>query len=52
MSFGAKKLEENARVFFDSLNAQRPSSLKGSYVKTTAVSTTMGPGIKTENVVS
>ena len=52
VSFGAKKLEENARVFFDSLNAQRPSSLKGSYVKTTAISTTMGPGIKTENVVS
>ncbi len=52
VSFGAKKLEENARVFFDSLNAQRPTSLKGSYVKTTAISTTMGPGIKTENVVS
>ena len=52
VSFGAGKLEENARVFFDSLNAQRPSSLKGSYVKTTSVSTTMGPGIKTENVVS
>lgn len=52
VSFGAQKLEENARVFFDSLNAQRPSSLKGSYVKTTAISTTMGPGIKTENVVS
>ncbi len=52
VSFGAQKLEENARVFFDSLNAQRPSSLKGSYVKTTNISTTMGPGIKTENVVS
>lgn len=52
VSFGAAKLEENARVFFDSLNAQRPTSLKGSYVKTTSISTTMGPGIKTENVVS
>lgn len=52
VSFGAEKLEENARVFFDSLSAQRPSSLKGNYVKTTAISTTMGPGIKTENVVS
>ena len=52
VSFGAKKLEENAKVFFDSLNAQRPSSLKGNYVKTTNVTTTMGPGIKVENVVS
>lgn len=52
VSFGANKLEENAKVFFDSLNSQRPSSLKGSYVKTTAISTTMGPGIKTENVVN
>ena len=52
VSFGAAKLEENARVFFDSLNTQRPTSLKGSYVKTTSISTTMGPGIKTENVVN
>lgn len=52
VSFGAAKLEENAKVFFDSLNAQRPSSLKGNYVKTTNVTTTMGPGIKVENVVS
>lgn len=52
VSFGAAKLEENAKVFFDSLNTQRPSSLKGSYVKSTNVTTTMGPGIKVENVVS
>jgi large subunit ribosomal protein L1 len=52
VSFGAKKLEENAKVFFDSLSSQRPSSLKGSYVKSTSVTTTMGPGIKVENVVS
>lgn len=52
VSFGADKLADNARVFFDSLNAQRPTSMKGSYVKTTSISTTMGPGIKTENVVS
>lgn len=52
VSFGPAKLEENARAFFDSLAAQKPSSLKSSYVKSTAVSTTMGPGIKTENVVA
>ncbi len=49
VSFGADKLVQNARVFMDSLNAAKPSSLKGSYILSTAVSTTMGPGIKVEN---
>lgn len=49
VSFGAKKLQENATAFFASLQSQKPSSLKGSYVKSTAITTTMGPGIKVEN---
>ncbi|MEP6710499.1 MAG: 50S ribosomal protein L1 [Candidatus Saccharibacteria bacterium] len=52
VSFGAAKLEENARAFFDSLQTQKPTSLKSSYVKSTSMSTTQGPGIKVENVVS
>ncbi len=52
VSFGADKLAQNAKAFFDSLQAQKPSSLKGTYVKTTSVSTTQGPGIKVENVVN
>jgi large subunit ribosomal protein L1 len=52
VSFGVAKLEENARSFFDSLQAQKPSSLKSAYVKSINISTTMGPGIKVENVVS
>lgn len=52
VSFGAEKLAENAKAFFDSLQAQKPSSLKGGYVKSTNITTTMGPGIKVENVVS
>jgi len=52
VSFGAKKLEENARAFFESLKTQKPSSLKSVYVKTTSISTTQGPGIKVENVVN
>lgn len=51
VSFGATKLEQNAKAFFDSLQSQKPSSLKSAYVKTTSISTTMGPGIKVENVV-
>ncbi|HEU0266334.1 MAG TPA: 50S ribosomal protein L1 [Candidatus Saccharimonadaceae bacterium] len=49
VSFEAAKLSENANAFFQSLKAQKPSSLKGVYVKTITASTTMGPGIKIEN---
>lgn len=52
VSFGAAKLAENAKAFFDSLQSQKPSSLKSSYVKSTSISTTQGPGIRVENVVS
>lgn len=52
VSFGAAKLVENAKSFFDSLQAQKPSTIKGSYVMTTSISTTQGPGIKVGNVVN
>lgn len=52
VSFGADKLAVNAKAFFDSLQAQKPSSLKGAYVKSTSLSTTQGPGVKIENVVN
>ena len=49
VSFGADKLADNARAFLTSLNAQKPSSLKGVYIKGISLATTMGPGIKVEN---
>lgn len=52
VSFGAVKLQQNAQAFFDSLQSQKPTTLKSSYVKSTSISTTMGPGIKVENVVN
>lgn len=52
VSFGAEKLAENAKAFFESLSSQKPSSLKGGYVKTITVSTTMGPAVKVENFVN
>jgi len=52
VSFGAKKLEENARAFFESLRAQKPSGFKGIYVKSTSICATQGPGIKVENVIA
>jgi large subunit ribosomal protein L1 len=51
VSFGADKLAANAKAFFDSLQSQKPSSLKGGYVKSTSLSTTMGPSIKVEDAV-
>lgn len=48
VSFGASKLTDNARSFLDSLQTQKPSSLKGVYVKSLTITTTMGPAIKTE----
>lgn len=50
VSFGPEKLLENANAFFESLKAQKPASLKGSYVKSVFVTTTMGPSIMIENL--
>lgn len=50
ISFGAEKLLENANTFFDSLKAQKPASLKGNYVKSVFLSTSMGPSIEIENI--
>jgi len=50
VSFGAEKLAVNAKAFFDSLLTQKPTSLKSSYIKSTNISTTQGPGIKVENI--
>ena len=50
VSFGVDKLLENANAFFDSLKAQKPASLKGSYVKSVYITTSMGPSIQIENL--
>lgn len=52
VSFGAEKLTQNAKAFFESLQSQKPTSLKGGYVKSITISTTMGPGIKVENTIN
>ncbi len=50
ISFGTEKLLENANAFFESLKAQKPASIKGSYIKSIYVATTMGPSIAIENL--
>jgi large subunit ribosomal protein L1 len=49
VSFGAAKLEQNARAFFASIKANKPASIKGGYVKSVHITTSMGPSIKVEN---
>lgn len=49
VSFGSEKLHENAKVFFDSLATNKPASLKGTYIKSINISSTMGPGIKVDH---
>lgn len=46
VSFDAKKLSENANELIDTLMKMKPSSVKGSYVKSIAIASTMSPGIK------
>ena len=46
VSFGADKLVENIRTFMDTIMRMKPPASKGAYLKSIAISTTMGPGIK------
>lgn len=46
VSFGPEKLHQNAKAFLDSLQAQKPASIKGAYIHTITITTTQGPGIK------
>jgi large subunit ribosomal protein L1 len=46
VSFGADKLMTNVSTVFSSLKSAKPSSIKGNYVKTIYVTTSMGPSIK------
>ena len=50
VSFGEEKLLENAETFFNSLKGQRPASIKGQYVKSIFLTTSMGPSIAVENL--
>lgn len=46
VSFGATKLEENARAVLASIKNNKPASVKGTYVKSLYITTTMGPSMK------
>ena len=45
-SFGKDKLLENVTTIMDAIIKAKPASAKGTYLKSVAIATTMGPGIK------
>ena len=46
VSFGGAKLQQNAQAILDSLKSNRPSGIKGGYVRSMYVTTSMGPSIQ------
>ena len=48
VSFAEQKLLENAQALLAAIIRSKPASAKGNYVKSVAVSSTMGPGVKVD----
>jgi large subunit ribosomal protein L1 len=48
ISFSEQKLIENAQALLAAVIRSKPASAKGNYVKSVAVSSTMGPGVKVD----
>ena len=47
-TFGEDQIKENIEAVMGALVRARPSSIKGRYLKTIAISSTMGVGIRLE----
>jgi large subunit ribosomal protein L1 len=45
-SFGADKITDNFTALMDAIIKARPAAAKGQYLKSVAISSTMGPGVK------
>ena len=45
-NFSSEQLAENLKAFYQALTSSKPSTVKGQFVKSMALNSTMGPGIK------
>jgi len=50
MEFGLEKLMENVASFMDTIQKLKPPASKGTYYRSIAISSTMGPGVKVDPV--
>lgn len=48
LSFGPEKLGDNARALLAAIIRSKPASAKGNYIKSVALASTMGPGVRIE----
>ena len=48
ISFSVEQLEANFTAFMDTIVRSRPSAAKGVYIRTVALSSTMGPGVRVD----
>ena len=46
VSFGTEKLSENLGTLMDAIVKAKPSAAKGQYVRSVAVTSTMGPSVR------
>lgn len=46
VSMEAEQIRENAQAFVDEVMKKKPTDMKGDFVKSVSISSTMGPGIK------
>ena len=46
VSFTSNQIQENAAVMLEEVKKLKPATAKGSYIKSVALSSTMGPGVK------
>ncbi len=49
VSFGKDKLAENFKTLIEAIIKAKPSAAKGQYLRSVAIASTMGPGIKINN---
>ena len=51
VSFTAKQLEENINALINEIIKNKPTGVKGTFVKNISISSTMGPGIKIDKTL-